>query len=713
MTETLRINVGGMSCAACQAHVQHALEEVPGVERAAVSLMTNDATVVFDPEAVAPPALLEAIRETGYGAELPTPGQSAFEEQEERERAELAEARSLSIKAVISLALGAAAMGVSMQFPENQRTNWTLLAVALFVMAWAGRHIFIGAIAAARHGTSGMDTLIALGSGAAFLYSAAVTIAPDFFRAHGIAPHTYFEAATLIVAFVISGKALESRARHQTTGALRALIGLQSPTARVSREGTESEIPVAQVRQGDLLVIRPGEKLPVDGVVEDGASYVDESMLTGEPAPVEKTAGSAVTGGTVNCTGSFRYRATALGEASVLARIVTLMRQAQASRAPIERLADRISRVFVPTVCALAALTLAGWLLTHHGITQAAAAAVAVLIIACPCAMGLAVPTAVMVATGRGARMGLLIKGGEALEKLRRVDTVVLDKTGTVTEGKPRVIEANLSDDALRLAAAAELRSEHPLAKAIVDFARHRGLSLPDVEDFRATPGLGIQARVEGRAVLIGNAAFLAQHGVQTSLEGIVVAIDGASSGSLLIGDPIRVSTRSAVEEFTRLGLRVVLLTGDRREPAQSIAAQAGIEHVVAEVLPDGKAAEVRRLQREGHVVAMAGDGINDAPALAQADVGFAMGSGTDVAMEAGAVTLLRSDLRAVADAISLSRAAWRVMRQNLAWALGYNVIAIPAAALGFLSPVIASAAMAASSVSVVTNSLRLRRVRI
>ncbi len=717
MTETLHINVGGMTCAACQAHVQHALEDLPGVEKAAVSLMTNEATVVFDPQAVAAPALLEAIRETGYEAELPTPGQTAFEQQEERERSERAEARSLSVKAAVSLTLGAIAMGVSMQFPDDARANWALLAVTLFVIAWAGRRIFAGAFTAALHGTSGMDTLIALGSGTAVLYSAAVTIAPDFFRARGIAPHTYYEAATLIIAFVVTGKGLEARAKHHTTGALRALIGLQSPTARVSREGLETEVPIAQVHPGDLILVRPGEKLPVDGLVQDGSSFVDESMLTGEPAPVQKLPGSPVAGGTVNTTGSFRYRATTLGQASVLARIVALMRDAQASRAPIERLADRISRVFVPTVCALAALTLAGWLATGHGITQAAVAAVAVLIIACPCAMGLAVPTAVMVATGRGANMGLLIKGGEALEKLRRVDTVVLDKTGTVTEGKPRVIETHLSDDALRLAAAAELRSEHPLAKAIVDFARSRGLALPDAEGFQATAGLGIQAvckeNGQRRSVLIGNAPFLSQHGIPSSEQGILVAINGVFAGSISVADPIRATTKAAVVQFTRLGLRVVLLTGDRREPAQVIADQAGIGQVIAEVLPDGKAVEIRRLQGEGRIVAMVGDGINDAPALAQADVGFAMGSGTDVAMEAGAVTLLRSDLRAVADAISLSRAAWRIMRQNLAWALGYNVIAIPAAALGFLSPVLASAAMAASSVSVVANSLRLKRIRI
>jgi Cu+-exporting ATPase len=713
MTETLRINVGGMTCAACQAHVQHALEETPGVEKAAVNLMTGDATVVFDPQAVAPPALLDAIRETGYDADLPAAGQSAFEEQEERERAEVAEARGLSIKAAVSLALGAVSMGLSMKFMGDARVHWLLLGITVFVMAWAGRRIYAGAFTAARHGSSDMNTLIALGTGAAFAYSAAVTVAPGFFRARGIALDVYYEAAVLIVAFVVAGRALEARSRRQTTGALRKLIGLQSPTARVSRDGVESEIPVPRVRLGDTIVVRPGERLPVDGEIVDGASFVDEAMLTGEPAPVEKRPGNAVTGGTLNTTGSFRYRATTLGEASVLARIVALMRDAQVSRAPIERLADRISRFFVPTVFGLAVLTFAGWMIAGRGVTQAAVSAVAVLIIACPCAMGLAVPTAVMVATGRGAAMGLLIKGGEALEKLRRVDTIVLDKTGTVTEGKPRVTQAKIEDDDLRLAASAESRSEHPLAKAVVDYAVSRGLTLGAVQEFHAAAGLGIRARVEGREVLAGNAAFLSANAVEASGEGILVAINGRFAGSMLVSDPIRATTKAAVEEFARLDLEVILLTGDRKEPAQAIAREAGIGRVIAEVLPDGKAAEIRRLQSEGRTVAMAGDGINDAPALAQADVGFAMGSGTDVAMEAGDVTLLRSDLRAVAQAIALSRAAWRVMWQNLFWALGYNVIAIPAAALGFLSPVLASAAMAASSVSVVANSLRLKRARI
>jgi Cu+-exporting ATPase len=462
------------------------------------------------------------------------------------------------------------------------------------------------------------------------------------------------------------------------------------------------------VGAGDLIVMRPGEELPVDGEIADGSSYVNESMVTGESTPVAKKAGDAVIGGTINGSGAFRYRATTLGEASVLARIVTLMRQAQASRTPIERLADRISGVFVPSVVAVATLTFAGWMLAGGGASKAAAAAVAVLIIACPCAMGLAVPTAVMVATGRGAGMGLLIKGGETLEKLRRVDTVVLDKTGTVTEGKPRVTRAEIEDEVLRLAAAAERRSEHPVAHSVVEYAESRGLQIPDTAEFLAIPGRGVEAMVEGRRVQVGNPAYLNTQG-----DGVVVGVDGIIRGRLHVSDPVRAGAKDAIDRLKRLGLNTMMVTGDQTGPAQAAAAEVGIEGVVAGVLPEGKVTEIRALQDEGSVVAMVGDGINDAPALAQADVGFAMGSGTDIAIEAGDVTLLRADLSSVAQAIALSRAAWKVMRQNLFWALAYNVVAIPAAALGYLNPIIASAAMAMSSVTVVFNSLRLKRSRL
>jgi P-type Cu+ transporter len=700
-----------MTCAACQSHVQKALEQTPGVEKASVNLMTGDASVAYDPAAVSEAALLEAVRDTGYGAELPIPGRGVFEEQEARERAQVDEARELSIKAVVSLIVGALAMWLSMQYMEVRAVQFGLLAATIFVMAWAGRRIYTGAYTAAIHGSSDMNTLVALGTLAAFLYSAAVTLMPGFFHARGIHPQVYYEAAILILAFVIAGRAMEARAKRRTTGALRKLIGLQAPSARVVRDGVELDLLVNQVRAGDTIVARPGERLPVDGEILDGSSFIDESMLTGEPMPVEKHAGDRVIGGTVNSTGSFRYRATTLGEASVLARIVTLMREAQSSRAPIEKLADRISSIFVPSVLAISVLTFAAWMLAGAGFTRAAASAVAVLIIACPCAMGLAVPTAVMVATGRGAEAGLLIKGGEALEKLRRVDTVVLDKTGTLTEGKPRVVASTVDDESLRLAAALERRSEHPLAHAVVEFAGTRGLSLPGAQEARAEAGRGVAGRVEDHEVLVGNGGFLEQRGITANGAGLAVAIDGQLRGVLSVADPLRSTSKDAVKALRGLGLDVVLLTGDRKAAAEAVAREVGIQHVVAEVLPEGKLQEIARLKKEGRTVAMAGDGINDAPALAQADVGFAMGSGTDVAMEAGDVTLLRADLHGIAQAIALSRAAWRAMQQNLFWALAYNVVAIPAAALGYLSPVIASAAMALSSVSVVANSLRLKRI--
>jgi Cu+-exporting ATPase len=672
MTETVQIHVGGMSCAACQAHVRRALEQTPGVNEAVVNLMTAEACVAFDPAVTRPETLVEAIRETGYDAEVEKPSQ-------DRELAQSAEARDLALKAIVSLALGVIAMAVSMTAMHRAPVRYLLLAITIFVMTWAGRRIYIGAWSAARHGSADMNTLVALGTMAAFLYSAAATFAPGFFQVNDV----YYESAVWILAFVLSGRALEARAKRQTTSALRELIQLQPATARVLRNGEESEIAVAGVVHGDLMIVRPGEKIPVDGKIADGSSYVDESMTTG----------------------SFRYRATSLGEASMLARIVNLMRQAQSSRAPTERLADRISGIFVPVVAALALATFAGWMFAGAGFTTAGATAVAVLIIACPCAMGLAVPTAVMVAGGRAAKLGLLIKGGEVLEKLRRVDTVVLDKTGTVTEGRPRVTQAEIGDQALRLAAAAERRSEHPLGHSVVEYAKARGLAVPEPAAFQAVAGRGVEAIVEEHKVQVGSAEMFGGNG-----GGIVVAIDGAIAGSLRVADPLRVGVKDAVGRLRGLGLDCVLLTGDRRETAEQIAREAGIDQVVAGVLPEGKVAEIRRLQKEGRVVAMVGDGINDAPALAQADAGFAMGSGTGIAIEAGDVTLLRADVGGVADAIRLSRATWNVMRQNLFWALGYNVIAIPAAALGFLNPVIASAAMAMSSVTVVFNSLRLKR---
>ena len=777
--ERIQIPVTGMTCAACQSFVQRTLAVEAGVRDATVNLMLHNATVTYDPQIISPSELVEKIRGTGYGAELPAANESILEVQENNDAEQLREYRQLRLKAWISVLAGFFAMVLSMPLmrmssagglkrmrdpfmiwsmaildPALQKAmpwlfslsddaiRWTLLILSVFIVVLAGRRFYIKAWSALLHRTADMNTLVALGTGTAFLYSVASTLAPDYFVSHGIAPEVYYEAGLLIIGFVLAGNTLESRAKGRTALALRNLVQLQPKMARVLRSGNENDLPLESIVHGDVIVVRPGERIPTDGEVISGRSSVDESMLTGESMPVDKSPQDRVIGGTLNQRGSLQYRATMLGAESTLSQIVRLLREAQGSRAPVQQLADRISAIFVPSVLGLAVLTFLGWRLfaPGAGTMQGLAEAVAVLVIACPCAMGLAVPTAVMVATGRGAAYGLLIKGGEALQRLEKVDTIVLDKTGTITSGRPQVIAVvpnplgkYSEEDVLRAAAALELASEHPLGNAVVRHASQAGLTLSQLRDFESLTGHGVSGIVESHRTLVGNGEMMEENGI--AVEPLVgpakeaashgqtplwVAIDGALAGLILVADTLRPTSLTAIEQLRREDLRVVMLTGDNQTTAHAVARELGVDDVIAGVLPEGKVDAIRRLQAEGRTVAMVGDGVNDAPALAQANVGITMATGSDVAMEAGDVTLMRSDLTGVATAIALSRGTMRVMRQNLFWALAYNVIGIPIAAgvlypfFGILlSPVLASAAMAFSSFSVVTNSLRLSRLKL
>ncbi len=682
----IELEIGGMTCTSCAARVEKKLNKLDGVS-ASVNYATELASVAYDSNHVLLPDLLRTVEAAGYTAALPSDTDA---------KADLV--RPLRTRLLVSVALTVPLILLAMVPPLQFRGwEWIAFALATPIVLWAGLPFHRAAVLNARHLTATMDTLVSLGTLAAWSWSVAVLVA-------GLNADVYFEVAGVITTLIVLGRFLEARARRRSGAAIRALLELGAKEARLLRDGVEVLVPVDQLQVGDTFVVRPGEKIATDGVVVEGDSAVDQSLLTGESMPVEVDPGAELAGATVNTYGRLVVRATKVGAETALAQIARLVAEAQVGKAPIQRLVDRISGVFVPVVLVVALGTLAGWLAIAGNVGDAFTAAVAVLIIACPCALGLATPTALMVGTGRGAQLGILIKGPEVLEQTRRIGTVILDKTGTVTAGKMVLVEVALLNgatrmEALRLAGAVEAASEHPIARAIADVARSELGSLPPVTGFRNVPGIGVHGVVEGKSVEV----------VRRS-GAITVSWDGESRASFVVRDTVKPTSREAVRQLEELGLKAVLLTGDDESTARRIADEVGIERVIAEVLPEEKAAEVRRLQAAGEVVAMVGDGVNDAPALAQADLGIAIGTGTDVAIEASDLTLLSGDLRGAADAVRLARRTLRTIKGNLFWAFAYNVAAIPLAVAGYLNPIVAAAAMAFSSVFVVSNSLRLRR---
>ncbi len=735
MQNEIRLSIAGMSCAGCVAAVEKTLREVPGVEEASVNFAEHTAVVKGD---VSARQLVEAVRAAGYdAAEL-----RGIDDGSEREAAERAQYRRLLQRAAVAAVVGfplfiAGLLGLLPDI-ENGRTFWFVTGLAtLGVLIFAGGHFFTGAWKAFRHHDANMDTLIALGTGSAWLYSMAVLIWPD--AVPSLARHAYFEAAAIIIAFINFGSAMELRARGRTSEAIRKLVGLQPRTARVVRDGREQDVPIEQVGLDETIRVRPGERIPVDGVILEGRSSVDESMLTGEPLPVEKGPGDEVVAGTINGRGTFLFKSTRIGADTVLAQIIEMVRNAQASKPAIARLVDKVAGVFVPTVMIIAVLAFLAWynLAPDLGLGYAVTATMTVLIIACPCALGLATPISIMVGVGRAAEMGILIRNGDALQQVGRLTTVILDKTGTVTEGRPQVtdvVPAGETDEAtlLGLAASLEAVSEHPLAAAVTAAAEAHGVAVQPVEGFEAHTGRGVTGEVAGQPVAFGNGALMKARGVDVSpLQAradelaalgrtpMFLAVGETLLGVVAVADPVKPDSQAAIGRLHRLGLRVVMLTGDARATAEAVARQVGIDEVVAEVHPEEKDRVVAERQARGEVVAMVGDGINDAPALARADVGLAIGTGTDIAIESADITLMGGSLHGVADAIALSRATVRNIKQNLFGAFVYNVIGIPVAAGALypvtgmmLSPIIAGAAMAASSVTVVSNANRLRWFR-